>query len=97
MASRVEQCIAEKEQRKSNQVGPKGPYLILVIDYDLVEEDAREDQLNVQADIMVAEFIQGKPYIYLALTPSKGKEVAKRKRKFICLIFPRLIRLLIAC
>ena len=50
--------------------------MISVIDYDSAEEDVWEE-LKMQADIMATEFVYGKPYIIPALTPSKGKEVAK--------------------
>ena len=45
--SRVELFIMEKEQSRSNQASPQVPQLILVIEYDLAEEDGWEDQLNV--------------------------------------------------
>ena len=36
----------------------------------------------MQADIMAAKFVCGKPYACLALTPSKVKEVAKPEKEF---------------
>ena len=50
--------------------------MISVIDCDSAEEDTREEPKG-QADIMAAKFIHGKPHTCFALTPSKGKEVAK--------------------
>ena len=54
--------------------------MISVIDCDQVEEDVWEEP-KVQADIMVAEFVHGKPYTCPALTPSKGKKMAKPKKE----------------
>ena len=39
IASRVEQYIVDKEQRKSSCVRPQGPQMISVIDYNSSEED----------------------------------------------------------
>ena len=50
--------------------------MISVIDCGLAEKNVWEEP-KVQADIMAAEFIHGNPYTCPALTPSKGKEVAK--------------------
>ena len=94
-APRVEQCIVEKEQRRSNRVEPRGSQLISVIDYDLAEKDGWQDQPNAQADIMAAKFVQDKPYIYLVLPLPKEKRWPSLKRKLIYLIFPRLINFLI--
>ena len=44
--------------------------MISVIDCDSIEGDVW-DEPKVQVDIMVAEFVYGNAYIYLALTPSK--------------------------
>lgn len=55
--------------------------MILDIDCDLAEEDAYEEPPNGQADIITAEFVQGNPYTCPALTPSKGKEVAKSDKE----------------
>ena len=38
-ASKLEQCIIEKEQKRSNRAGPRGPQMISVIDCDSIEED----------------------------------------------------------
>ena len=54
--------------------------MISVIGCDLAEEDVWEE-LKVQAHIMVAEFVHGKPYTCLTLTPSKGKKVAKFEKE----------------
>ena len=54
--------------------------MVSIIDYDPAEENAWEE-LEVQVDIMAAEFVQGKPCTCSALTPSKGKEVAKPDRE----------------
>ena len=54
--------------------------MILVIDCELAKEDLWEEP-QVQADIMVAEFVHGKPYTCPALTPSKDKDVAKPNRE----------------
>ena len=54
--------------------------MISVIDCDSVEKDVWEEH-EMQADIMAAKFVQGKPYTCPALTPSKGKEVAKPDRE----------------
>ena len=45
-ALRVEQCIMEKEQSKSSCAGPKGPYMILVIECDSAKEETWEKSLN---------------------------------------------------
>ena len=52
---------------------------ISVIDFDSAEEYWEKPE--VQANIMVAEFVQGKPYTCSALKPSKGKEVTKLNRE----------------
>ena len=43
-ASRVEQYIMEKKQRRSGYARLRGPQLISMIDCDLAEEDTQEDQ-----------------------------------------------------
>ena len=43
--------------------------MILVTGYDSGDEDVWEEP-KVQADIMPIEFVHGKPYTNLALTPS---------------------------
>ena len=85
-ASRVEQCIVEKGQRRSNRAGLRRPQLISVIDCDSVEEDNWKEPKGL-ADIMVAKFIHGKLYTYSALTPSKGKEAAKLEKEIYLLHF----------
>ena len=94
-ASKVEQYVIEKEQRSSHRAGPRGPQMVLVIDCDSAEEDVWEEP-EMQAYIMVAEFVQSKPYICPTLTHSKGKEVAKLDKGLICLIFVRQIKYSIA-
>ena len=54
--------------------------MISVIDCDSFEEDVWEE-LEVQADIVAAKCVHGKPYTCPTLTPSKGKEVAKTDKK----------------
>ena len=55
----------------------------MIVDCDSTEEDVWEEP-KVQADIMAAEFVHGKPYTYLVLTSSKVKEVAKLNKE-VCL------------
>ena len=54
--------------------------MISAIDYDSVEEDIWEEPKG-QVDIIAAKFVHGKPYTCPALTPSKGKEVAKPEKE----------------
>ena len=79
-ASRVEQCIVEKEQSWSGHVRPRGPQLISIIECDSIEEDTWEE-LKRQANIMTPEFVHGKPYTCPALPPSKVKEIAKLEKE----------------
>ena len=79
--------------------------MISVIDCNSAEEDVWGEP-EVQADIMAAEFVHGKPYTCPVLTPSKGKEVAKPKKEaylfdiskadqiFECLVKYKQIKLL---
>ena len=54
--------------------------LISVVDYNLVEEDVWKEP-EVQVDILAVEFVHSKPYTCPALTPSKGKEMAKPNKE----------------
>ena len=79
--------------------------MILVIDCDLADDDVQEE-LVVGADIMITKLVHGKPYTCPALTPSKGKEVAKLDKEaylfniskvgqiFDCLVKDKQIKLL---
>ena len=79
LQSRIMHC-GERSKEDANRAQPRGPQMILVIDYDLAQEDIWKEP-EMQVDIMATELVHGKPYTSPTLRPSKGKEVAKPRKE----------------
>ena len=59
-ASRIEQFIMGKEQKRANKAGGLGPQLISANDYDSTEEETAEASMS--AEMLTAAILKRKPY-----------------------------------
>ena len=68
-ASRIEQFIIEKEQKRANETRGLGPQLILIDDYDSAEEEMVEASMSVE--MLTATIFKKRLYTRPAYMPAQ--------------------------